>query len=126
MYGALLSSVKGRVVLVLVVEDDPIINLVTSEELQREGFDVISAYSADEAIEILKSRSNIRFLFTDIDMPGSLNGLKLAALVRAKWPPVSIIITSGMGMPDVLPEQAIFVRKPYRTAEVLDAIATLM
>ena len=122
-----LAPLKGRVVLVLVVEDDPIINLVTSEELQREGFDVISAYSADEAIEILKSRSNIRFLFTDIDMPGSLNGLKLAALVRAKWPPVSIIITSGMGMPaDVLPEQAIFVRKPYRTAEVLDAIATLM
>jgi CheY-like chemotaxis protein len=115
-----------RAVLILVVEDDRLINLMATDELQRAGFDVISVYSADEAIEILESRNDIRFLFTDIDMPGSLNGLRLAALVRAKWPPISIIITSGMNAPDSIPDQAIFMRKPYRTAQVLDAISTLM
>src|ERR1700722_13195718 len=98
---------------------------MASDELQRAGFNVISAYSADGAIEILECRNDIRFLFTDIDMPGSLNGLRLAALVKAKWPPIRIIITSGMTTPDALPEQAVF-KKPYRTAQVLEAISTFI
>jgi CheY-like chemotaxis protein len=79
----------GRVVLILVVEDDRRINLMASDELQRVGFNVISAYSADEAIEILECRNDNRFLFADIDMPGSLNGLRLAALTPSRSRPSS-------------------------------------
>ena len=81
--------------MILVVEDESLINLMASEELQRAGHVVISAYNAAEAIAILESRDDIGLIFTDIDMPGSMDGLKLAAAVRDRWPPIKIIVTSG-------------------------------
>ena len=112
---------------ILVVEDDPIINLMASEELQRAQHEVISAYSADEAIEILESRSDIRLVFTDIDMPGSMDGLRLAAAVRDRWPPVHIIITSGMHHPDqaLIPAGALFLKKPYPVPRLIEAVTTM-
>jgi CheY-like chemotaxis protein len=80
---------------VLVVEDDGLINMMVRDELQQEGYEVVSAYNADEAIEILECRDDIRLIFTDIDMPGSIDGLKLAAVVRDRWPPIHIIITTA-------------------------------
>ena len=67
---------------ILVVEDESLINLTVSEELQRTGHMVVSAYSADQAIAILESRNDIHLVFTDIDMPGSMDGLRLSAAVR--------------------------------------------
>jgi DNA-binding NtrC family response regulator len=99
---------------ILVVEDEGPINLMTSEELRRAGHRVISAYSADQAIAILESRNDIRLVFTDIDMPGSMDGLKLAAAVRDRWPPVQILITSGKHPVAALPEGMPFLPKPYR------------
>jgi two-component system, response regulator PdtaR len=69
---------------VLVVEDDGLINMMVKDELQRQGYEVVSAYDADEAIEILECRDDIRL------MPGSLDGLKLAAVVRDRWPSSSL------------------------------------
>ena len=59
------------------------------------GFEVIEAGNADEAIQILERRSDVRVVFTDIHMPGSMDGLKLARAVRNRWPPIKIIVTSG-------------------------------
>ena len=84
---------------VLVVEDEPLIALDISDELTRAGYNVLTAANADEAIVLLEKRSDIATIFTDIDMPGSMNGLKLAAAVRKRWPPVNIIITTGKRRP---------------------------
>lgn len=109
---------------ILVVEDDPLINLTACNELQDAGYEAIPAFNADEAIEILKARNDIRLLFTDIEMEGSIDGLKLAAFVRDRWPPVHIIVTSGRKTPDdaALPERAVFVPKPYRMEHILETI----
>ena len=111
--------------LVLVVEDEGLINLAAVEDLRRAGFDVLSAYNADEAIALLEANSEIRLVFTDIDMPGSMDGLKLAAAVRKRWPPVRIIVTSGKRVPHALPDGAVFVAKPYSTTTILQTIAGL-
>ena len=81
---------------ILVVEDDILLSLDTSDALKDAGYDVIAAANADEAIKVLETRNDIRTIFTDINMPGSMDGLKLAAAVRDRWPPVHIIVTSGM------------------------------
>jgi two-component system, response regulator PdtaR len=113
-------------VLVLVVEDDSLINLMATDELKRAGYEVISAFDADEAIEILESRGDISLIFTDIDMPGSMDGLKLASAVRHRWPPVRIIVTSGKHLPSELPEGAVFIPKPYTAAKVIGTMARLV
>ena len=84
---------------ILVVEDDILLSLDTSDALKDAGYDVIAAANADEAIKVLETRNDIRTIFTDINMPGSMDGLKLAAAVRDRWPPVHIIVTSGMRAP---------------------------
>ena len=99
---------------ILVVEDESLINLMASEELQTAGHVVISAYSADQAITILESRNDIQLVFTDIDMPGSMDGLRLSAAVQYRWPPIQIIITSGKHPEAAMPDGSRFLRKPYR------------
>ena len=99
---------------ILVVEDESLINLVVSEQLQQAGHEVISAYNADDAITVLEGRNDIRLIFTDIDMPGSMDGLRLSAAVRDRWPPIQIIITSGKHPEAAMPEGACFLPKPYR------------
>jgi CheY-like chemotaxis protein len=80
---------------VIVVEDETIIRMDITMSLQDEGFIVLEASNADEAIGLLDAHPEIRLMFTDIDMPGSMDGLKLAEAVRDRWPPVKIIIASG-------------------------------
>jgi two-component system, response regulator PdtaR len=80
---------------ILVVEDDGLISMMASDELERAGYEVLSASNADEEIAILERRSDIHLIFTDVEMPGSINGLRLAAAARDRWPPIHIVITSG-------------------------------
>src|ERR1017187_8269176 len=82
---------------VLVVEDEPLVRLGAVQAIEDAGFEVIEAANADEAIRILENRSDIRVVFTDIQMPGSIDGLKLVHAVRNRWPPIRIIVTSGHG-----------------------------
>ncbi|TCQ99331.1 response regulator [Neorhizobium sp. JUb45] len=100
---------------VLVVEDEPLIRFLAVEFIQEAGFDVVEAANADEAIGILEARTDIRIVFTDIDMPGGMDGMKLAAAVRDRWPPIEIIIVSGLKRhrDDELPPRAVFFSKPY-------------
>lgn len=110
------SGTKGPAV--LIVEDEPLVRLCAAQTVEDAGYEVIEAESADEAIAILESRRDIRVIFTDIHMPGSMDGLKLAHAVRHRWPPIKIIVTSGRETiaPQDLPEGGRFFAKPYDPA----------
>ena len=82
-------------VAVLIVEDEPLIRMGTVYLIEDAGFEVYEGGSADAAIALLELHKEIRLIFTDVDMPGSMDGLKLAHYVRGRWPPVKIIVTSG-------------------------------
>lgn len=109
---------------VLVVEDDPLIRMDAVSMIEDAGIAVLEASDADEAIGILESRSDITVVFTDIEMPGSMNGLKLAFAVRDRWPPVAIVIASGRVLPgpEEMPAEVIFLRKPYSERAIVAAI----
>ena len=109
---------------ILVVEDEPLLSLAISDALSAKGHEVVAVTNADDAIKVLEFRNDIHTIFTDIDLPGSTDGLKLAATVRDRWPPVHIIVTTGKGAPqrDEMPPNSIFIAKPYRNAEVLEAV----
>jgi CheY-like chemotaxis protein len=113
--------------LVLVVEDDELIRLNAVDLIECAGFEVVEAKDADEAIGILLARADIAVVFTDIDMPGSMDGLKLAAAVRNRWPPIEIIITSGKvnPSPQSLPARSRFLAKPYNGERLVETIRAL-
>ena len=110
--------------MLLVVENELLLSVDISDALKDDGYDVITVANADEAIKVLETRNDIHTIFTDIDLPGSMDGLKLAAAVKDRWPPVHIIVTTGMSAPrrDQMPAQSLFIAKPYRNAEVLEAL----
>jgi CheY-like chemotaxis protein len=109
---------------VLIVEDEPFSRFHAVNLVEDAGFIAIEAANADEAIAILESPKDIRIVFTDIDMPGSMDGLKLARAVRERWAPIESILTSGHFdiRQDEIPERGRFFSKPYRDADI---IATL-
>jgi CheY-like chemotaxis protein len=119
---------QGNVAVALVVEDEALIRMDAVDMLEAAGFVTIEAANADEAIRILESRSDIRIVVTDIDMPGSMDGLRLAHAVREKWPPVKLVLVSGKRTPgiDELPEGALYYSKPYNIDEVTGGIRKLM
>ena len=112
---------------VLVVEDEPLQLMMAMELVADAGFEAIPAVNADAAIKILKSRNDIRIVFTDIDMPGSMDGLKLAAAVRGRWPPIEIVVTSGHSrvQQHQLPDRGVFLGKPYDEREVVATLRRL-
>jgi DNA-binding NtrC family response regulator len=109
---------------VLVVEDEPLLRWMALEMVEDGGFDPVEARDADEAIAILESRTDITIVFTDVDMPGSMNGLKLAAAIRDRWPPIEIVITSGHFRLDdsVIPARTVFFPKPYNHEQVVSTL----
>jgi CheY-like chemotaxis protein len=115
---------SAKIPAVLVVEDESMIRTAAAKIIEAAGFEVIEAASADEAIRILECRSDIRVMFTDIHMPGSMDGLKLAHAVRNRWPPIKIIVTSGRGLITErdLPEGGRFFAKPYDPIAITAAL----
>jgi CheY-like chemotaxis protein len=109
---------------VLIVEDESLVRLGAVRSIEEAGFEVIEAANADEAIRILENRSDIRVVFTDIHMPGSMDGLKLAHAVRNRWPPIKIIVTSGRVRvtEEDLPEGGRFFAKPYEATQITDTM----
>jgi CheY-like chemotaxis protein len=109
---------------VLVVEDDALIRMNAVCIAEESGVAVLEAANADEAIAILEARSDIRIVFTDIQMPGSIDGLRLAHAVRDRWPPIQFIITSGKVLADAsdMPDGSVFLCKPYDAKDVIGAI----
>lgn len=113
---------------VLVVEDEPLVRMDVADRLVEDGFDVHEASNADEAIRLLETYPEIRILFTDIDMPGTMDGLKLSAFVRDRWPPVRIVVTSGHRIVDVvdLPDGGVFYSKPYKYTAIVQSFRELV
>jgi two-component system, response regulator PdtaR len=120
-------TLAGTRLVVLIVEDEFLLRINAVEMIEEAGFDVVDAGNADEAIAILENRSDIRVIFTDIQMPGSMDGLKLAAAVRGRWPPIKIIATSGQYLirEGDLPEGGVFLSKPYTSDSILFALHEL-
>ena len=109
---------------VLIVEDEFLIRDMLREELEDAGYQVVPVPDADHAIRVLEARQDIHLVFTDINMPGSMDGLKLAAFVNDRWPPVHIIVTTGRAKPGSLPPNALFIPKPYLGSNVVAAMRT--
>jgi CheY-like chemotaxis protein len=121
------SAFAARRWVVLIVEDDLLIRLHAADIIEAAGFDVMEASNADEAIARLELRPDIAVLFTDIQMPGSMDGLKLAAAVKGRWPPIKIVATSGLVnvQPDDLPEGGRFLPKPYNPTQLTATLREL-
>jgi two-component system, response regulator PdtaR len=113
---------------ILVVEDEALLRMHAADLLEENGFRVVEAANADAALKLLETRDDVRLLFTDIQMPGSCDGMDLARLVHARWPNILLVITSGQIKPAKaeIPDDGRFVGKPYRANELLGEVNDLM
>jgi CheY-like chemotaxis protein len=110
---------------ILVVEDDLLVQMELADWLAELGLTVLTADNADEAIALLDTHPEIGLLLTDIQMPGSMDGIRLAHHVAERWPPVRIIVTSGIFRTQLaaLPLDSVFVAKPLRRPELWQALS---
>ena len=113
---------------VLVVEDHPLVRGGLLEVIVEAGFETLEASSAVEAIRILEARPDIHLVFTDAEMPGTMDGLELARYIRNRWPPVELIVVSGKVVidPPELPPGARFFPKPYRETSIVEAMTGML
>jgi len=120
--------IKTRSETVLVVEDEPMIRRMATALAEDEGFTVLEARNADAAIAILEDHPEVRIVFTDIHMNGSMDGLQLVAVAHDRWPPLRFVIVSGEHRPasGEIPEGACFFAKPYHGASVARALHSLV
>ena len=112
---------------ILLVEDESLIRLIASEALQDEGFEVVEAHNGDEALKLLNGPDGFDVLFTDVQMPGTLDGVGVAMHLRQQHPEIPVLIVSG-GAPHLasrlsdLKPPAVFINKPYRLREIVTAL----
>jgi CheY-like chemotaxis protein len=113
---------------VLIVEDEAVIRFELAARLKGMGLVVLVADGADDALSLLETHPEIRVLFTDVMMAGSMDGVRLANQARRRWPPVKIIVTSGLAHLDIqaLPEDCIFLPKPYAPDQLTGALTQLL
>ncbi len=111
--------------LILIVEDDPLIRWSGAATLEDAGFEVLEAANADDALALLELHGSISVLFTDIDMPGELDGLDLAHIAAHRWPCLHIIVASGRKEP-LMPDNGRFVAKPYMPEQIVRDIDELL
>ncbi len=123
-----MGLVESKRPVVLIVEDEFLLRLDAVDIITDAGFEVVEAANADQAIEILEARCDITVVFTDIQMPGSMDGLKLARAVRGRWPPIKIVATSGhVGVLETdLPDGGRFLPKPYSSTQVTGLLRELV
>jgi CheY-like chemotaxis protein len=113
---------------ILVVEDSPLIRMGAVDLVVAAGFQALEASDADEAIRILEGRPDIHLVFTDVGMPGSMDGIKLTHYIRGRWPPVKLIVTSGKMIVGEthLPQGARFFPKPYDETAIVEAMMGML
>lgn len=111
----------------LVVDDEPLILMDTADIVASAGYHVIEARSADEAFELLARYRSVKLLMTDVQMPGTMDGLALARYVSEHWPEVHVVVASGAVTPKdgELPQGARFLGKPLNQALVLETLQEL-
>src|SRR6476661_5964216 len=123
-----MSTEPTEVPNVLVVEDEMILRMRAVDIVEDAGFCAIEAVNGDEAISILESRSDISLLFTDIQMPGSIDGLKLAHAVHERWPSIKIILVSGQVKPsdNERPANSRFFGKPLGVEQMIAELQAMV
>jgi two-component system, response regulator PdtaR len=115
-----------RTARILVVEDEVLVRVLVAEELRLAGFSVIEAGLADEALTFIKADEQVDLVFSDIRMPGSLNGLQLAQILRDRYPDIPVILTSGNAFPEHIGIVEAFVPKPYEVTEIIALISEIL
>jgi CheY-like chemotaxis protein len=110
--------------IILTVEDEYLISEYLRSILEGGGHRVIATFDADEAIRVLEKVQGIELVITDINMPGSMDGLRLAAAIRDRWPPIHLILVTGLNPPKdrESPRGSQFLRKPYGPHDILSAV----
>jgi CheY-like chemotaxis protein len=111
-----------------VVEDHPIVRACMAQGLVEAGFEALAVASASEAIALLEARPDIRLVFTEVEIPATIDGLNLARRIRDRWPPVKLIVVSGgtlFSQAD-LPLGAKFVPKPYHNAAIVQQMNLML
>jgi CheY-like chemotaxis protein len=113
---------------ILLVEDEALVRMLGADILMDSGFRVIEAVNADEALTLLEARPDVRAIFTDVEIPGSLNGFTFARLVHRAWPQIGIVITSGREGPgdEGMPAGALFISKPFTASRLLEAVHAVL
>jgi len=112
---------------ILIVENEPLIRMDLADMLEELGYSVLEAANADEAIAILESEPAVTAVVTDVDMPGTMDGLALTFVVRNRWPPCHLIVVSGHRRPNTgnMPAGSRFIRKPLGTSDLQRTLAEL-
>ena len=123
------SSEAAEPATILLVEDETLIRTVLAMDLEDAGYNIAEAGSADEALGILQCSTDIGLVVTDVKMPGSMNGLELAAWVRQHMPSAKVVVMSGYVHEDVVETAATFdafVKKPFKPADVTGLVEKLL
>jgi two-component system, response regulator PdtaR len=111
---------------ILVVEDEVLLRMVIADGLREAGYRVIEAANAEQALDALDHSFDVRLILTDVQMPGSLDGVGLARIVRCAFPTIKIVLTSGRFGEVKGAEHDAFFAKPFDPIEVVEHIATLI
>ncbi len=121
------QSARPKPATILIAESEAIVRMELADWLTEKGLIVLQAEGADEAIALLDAHPEVKLLLTDIKMPGSMDGARLARHVRGRWPPVKIIVISGSidAQSAELPEDSVFLSKPFAHEDLWPSIAYL-
>jgi DNA-binding NtrC family response regulator len=119
---------SSRQPIVLVIDDEPLIEMEAVDLFHDLGYEAIGVRNADEAMLILRARDDVSLVFTDIEMPGTMNGLLLATTLEAIWLHIQVLITSGRTAPpdEALLGSARFLPKPYDAIQIERALALMV
>jgi len=115
-------DIQKKPIVVIVVEDEPMVRMAAVGALEDAGFEVLEGKNAQAAILILKTEGGrVQALFTDVEMPGAMDGLMLARQIHLEWPLICVMVASGQVIPGVgeMPENSRFFKKPYNIAAVV-------
>ncbi|TWF43905.1 response regulator [Neorhizobium alkalisoli] len=121
----MMTDLTKNVAIILVVEDEPLLRLAAVDLVEAAGYDAVAAA---EAVAILEERNDIRIVFTDVDMPRGVDGMRLAAIIRDRWPPIKVIVVSGHieDPGDRIPAETVFFVKPYREEQIVETIRQML
>ena len=109
---------------ILVVDDEALIRMAMMNIVEDAGYSAVEAANADEAIIMLERCADISAVLTDINMPGSMDGLQLSRLIRDRWPLIGLVVTSGRFVAHAMqmPTGVHFIAKPYTPGEIVSAL----
>jgi CheY-like chemotaxis protein len=123
----MMEQADDRRPIVLLIEDEPILMMALSDLIEEAGCEVVEATTTAKAIRVLEVRTDIRVVMADLDVRGSVMGLKLAALIRDRWPPIELILT-GAVKPELasIPARGVFHDKPFNHASIVQSIRSFV